>query len=117
MQVLKAYYLQLRAASAADPGLLPVTARQLESLVRNWLAAVHLHCLPNHATPLQGAMPEGAADAYVLCPFCLVPAAGAAERGAGACGASRGGGAPGCRGGCCCCSARASSRLRLCSVG
>ncbi|KAL4433271.1 hypothetical protein ABPG77_003319 [Micractinium sp. CCAP 211/92] len=32
--VLKAYYLQLRAASAADPGALPVTARQLESLVR-----------------------------------------------------------------------------------
>ena len=34
MEVLKAYYLQLRAASAADPGSLPVTARQLESLVR-----------------------------------------------------------------------------------
>lgn len=32
--VLKSYYLQLRAASAADPGGLPVTARQLESLVR-----------------------------------------------------------------------------------
>lgn len=32
--VLKTYYLQLRAASAADPGALPVTARQLESLVR-----------------------------------------------------------------------------------
>lgn len=32
--MLKAYYLQLRAASAADPGALPVTARQLESLVR-----------------------------------------------------------------------------------
>lgn len=34
MEVLKDYYLQLRAASAADPGSLPVTARQLESLVR-----------------------------------------------------------------------------------
>ena len=34
MAVLKGYYLQLRAASAADPGSLPVTARQLESLVR-----------------------------------------------------------------------------------
>lgn len=34
MEVLKGYYLQLRAASAADPGSLPVTARQLESLVR-----------------------------------------------------------------------------------
>jgi hypothetical protein len=32
--VLKEYYLQLRAAAAADPGGMPVTARQLESLVR-----------------------------------------------------------------------------------
>mgnify|MGYP001810641147 CR=1 FL=1 len=31
--VLKEYYLQLRAASLADPGGLPITARQLESLV------------------------------------------------------------------------------------
>ena len=34
MTVLRDYYLQLRAQSAADPGSLPVTARQLESLVR-----------------------------------------------------------------------------------
>lgn len=34
MSVLKDYYLQLRIQSAADPGSLPVTARQLESLVR-----------------------------------------------------------------------------------
>ena len=34
MEVIKEYYLHLRAASAADPGSLPVTARQLESLVR-----------------------------------------------------------------------------------
>ncbi|KAL4857670.1 putative DNA helicase [Chlorella vulgaris] len=34
MSVLKEYYLQLRIQSAADPGSLPVTARQLESLVR-----------------------------------------------------------------------------------
>lgn len=32
--MLKGYYLQLRAAAAASPGSLPVTARQLESLVR-----------------------------------------------------------------------------------
>lgn len=32
--MLKHYYLELRGASAADPGSLPVTARQLESLVR-----------------------------------------------------------------------------------
>lgn len=34
MAVLKEYFLHLRAQSAADPGSLPVTARQLESLVR-----------------------------------------------------------------------------------
>ena len=34
MAVLRDYYLQLRAQSAAEPGSLPVTARQLESLVR-----------------------------------------------------------------------------------
>lgn len=64
MEVLKAYYLQLRAASAADPGSLPVTARQLESLVRVQLAEAHPHCLPNHATPLLGAMPQGAVGEY-----------------------------------------------------
>eukprot|EP00887_Chlorella_sp_A99_P007436 scaffold2.g7436.t1 len=32
--VLKAYYLHLRAAAAGDPCALPVTARQLESLIR-----------------------------------------------------------------------------------
>lgn len=32
--MLKEYYLQMRAAAAADQSGMPVTARQLESLVR-----------------------------------------------------------------------------------